>query len=124
MSHLRKVSLTIDLAKGIATNITGGFSEFERFLGGSDLDTLVGPESNNTWNITDTDEGGVNGAVAFSSFENLTGSVNFADDFVISDTKGVSGAIDGGGVSGTDTLDYSLYSTVVSVTVHGSIGII
>jgi len=108
----------VDLANGTATNIAGGFTEIAALAGGAGTDSLVGPDANTTWNITDTDVGDLNGAVTFSSFENLTGHNNFDDLFIISDAKGVSGAINGGTGTGTDTIDYSTYTTSVSLNLE------
>jgi hypothetical protein len=78
--------------------------------------SLVG-NGGNTWDITGhnagTLSGGlVGGTVTFSGVTNLTGGAG-ADTFVFTDGAGVDGTIDGGG--GTNTLDYSAYSTSVLV---------
>jgi len=58
-------------------------------------------------------------AVAFSSFENLTGGAQ-ADAFVFAKGIGVSGHIDGG--SGRNRLDYSAYLATTPVLVDLSAG--
>jgi hypothetical protein len=73
--------------------------------------TLVGPNVAETWSITGANAGSV-GIATFSSIQNLTGG-SAADTFKFSDGKGVTGVVDGGG--GTNTLDYSLYSSPVTV---------
>ena len=79
-------------------------------------DMLVGSDSGNTWNITANEAGDVNGSVQFTNVENLTGGGD-TDDFVFSDAVGVSGFIDGG--NGSDTLDYTFYTSVVTVDLFG-----
>ncbi|MHC4499393.1 MAG: LEPR-XLL domain-containing protein, partial [Planctomycetota bacterium] len=74
-------------------------------------DTLVGPDSACTWNITGTDSGSVAG-VMFTDIENLTGGIG-ADTFIFADGSMVSGVIDGGG--GVNTLDYSACTGDVAV---------
>jgi hypothetical protein len=77
--------------------------------GGSN--TLVGTNATQTWNITVTNAGNVAGA-SFTNVQNLTGGTGM-DIFKFSAGKGVSGAINGGG--GGDWLDYSAYTTAVTV---------
>jgi len=81
-------------------------------IGGSASDTLIG--SNSTWHITDNNAGDIDGAGVFDfeSMENLTGSAS-DETFVFSEGKSVSGVIDGGG--GYDTLDYSAYTTSLTL---------
>jgi len=71
--------------------------------GGAGSDTLVGPDSDTTWNITGGDAGSV-ADVEFTSVENLTGGAG-ADTFIFADGSFISGVLDGGG--GINTLDYS-----------------
>jgi hypothetical protein len=73
--------------------------------------TLVGPNANETWNITGTNAGTV-GGVSFSNVQNLTGGTG-NDLFVFSNSKGVTGTINGGG--GTNELDYAAYTSAVTV---------
>jgi hypothetical protein len=87
-------------------------SNIERLIGGSGSDELVGLNQENTWAITGNNAGSLNGGLTFSSIENLTGGSN-TDQFVLTDGKGVSGTIDGR--AGTNSLDYSAYSTAVTV---------
>jgi hypothetical protein len=81
------------------------------FAGGGGMNTLIGPNSPSTFDIT-SNNGGTVGNVTFSSVQNLVGgSAN--DTFRFHNGKGVSGTIDGG--AGTNTLDYSLYTTGINV---------
>jgi hypothetical protein len=76
---------------------------------------LIGPNANNTWNVTGMNAGTLSGAsipkaLSFSSIHNLTGgSAN--DTFVFQNGQGITGKLDGGG--GTNTLDESAYTTNV-----------
>jgi hypothetical protein len=102
----------VNLASFTATGISGAFANIQAVVGGSAANTLTGPNVNDTWNITGTNAGNVAG-VSFSAFANLTASTG-SDTFHFSDGKGVTGLVDVGG-GGTNTLDYSLYTTGVSV---------
>jgi hypothetical protein len=81
-------------------------------INGGGINVLAGPNVNNTWAITSTNGGTLDGNVTFSEVQNLTGGTN-TDNFVFSNGAGVTGAINGGG--GSDTLDYHLYQTGVTV---------
>jgi hypothetical protein len=77
-------------------------------------DTLIGPAADSTWHITGQDSGNV-GDVNFSGVENLTGAADNEDTFIFADGGIISGVIDGGGGSGTNTLDYSDYTSDMAV---------
>jgi hypothetical protein len=98
---------------GTVTGVAGGFANIENLVGGNAGDTLSGPNAAiNAWNITGTNAGSVAG-VSFSGFENLVGGT-LIDNFVFSNGAGVSGNIDGG--TGSDTLDFSGYTSSVTET--------
>jgi hypothetical protein len=85
--------------------------------GGSGSNTLTGPDAATTWSLTGFNRGALAGptfagSVTFSAFQNLIGGAG-DDTFVFSDGAGVSGFIDGAG--GTNTLDYSAYTSAVVV---------
>ena len=119
-------SLTINAGSGADTiNITGRDSAFAGSLvvnGDADSDTLVGPNVPSTWNLTGANTGNIAGLVnSFTTTENLTGGSD-ADSFIFATGGSVSGAINGG--DGTDTLDYSAYTTQVAVNLGlGSTGL-
>ncbi|HBL59912.1 MAG TPA: hypothetical protein DDZ80_15970, partial [Cyanobacteria bacterium UBA8803] len=103
----------------ISINSVVPFNDPVNIAGGS---TLVGPDQDTTWNITGTDAGNLNNlfpnTLTFSNIENITGgSAN--DSFVFSNGITFAGAIDGG--TGTDTLNYSTYSSPVTVNL-GALG--
>jgi hypothetical protein len=105
------VAATVNLASDTATK-TGGFANIEKLVGSSSAaDKLIGPNTTNTWSITAVN-GGTVGSFNFSGIENLTGGTA-NDTFKFSSGKGVAGKVDGAG--GTNTLDYSLYTTGVTV---------
>ena len=79
--------------------------------------SLFASDGDNTWAITGQNAGTLTssliaGPVTFSGVQNLTGGAG-SDTFVFADGAGVDGAIDGGG--GTNSLDYSAYSSSVIV---------
>jgi hypothetical protein len=103
--------VTLNLNALSATG-TGGIRRIEKLTGSATTgDTLVGPNSANTWAITANNAGTV-GTFAFSSVENLTGGA-LADHFVLTKNIGISGHLDGG--AGNNTLDYSAYTAAVFV---------
>lgn len=99
--------------------------------GGGGNDSVTGPSASNAWNVTGANAGTlsyfddvpytINGhsytlpmqrTVNFAGVENLTGS-DRTDTFAFQDGQKVSGQVSGGG--GTDTVDYSAYTTAVTV---------
>jgi hypothetical protein len=100
---------------GNTFSVSGTTSLAVSLDGGAGNNTLVGPDSANAWDITGTDAGTLDGAVAFTSFQNLTGGSG-PDTFRFGDGQGVSGTIDGGG--GTNALDYSAYTSNVLVNLQ------
>ena len=85
--------------------------------GGTAGDTLIGPDANNTWQVTGADSGSVAG-LAFSGIAKLTGGTE-DDTFQLRAGGSISGTIDGGldreVAPPVDTLDFSLRSSAVSV---------
>jgi len=84
--------------------------------------SLVASDGDNSWTITSQNAGTLSSSViastvTFSGVTSLTGGSG-ADTFVFADGAGVDGSIDGGG--GTNTLDYSAYSSSVLVDLQTS----
>src|SRR5271166_914662 len=103
--------ITVNLQTHTAT-ATGGFANINSLVGStSGSSTLVGPDTTNTWLITGTNSGKLS-SLSFSSIVNLTGGTGM-DAFVFGAGKNVTGKIDGGG--GGDWLDYTAYTTPVTV---------
>ena len=79
--------------------------------------TLIGSDFNTTWSISGQNSGqlsyndsaGVDPDINidFTGFNNIEGQDNVNDIFQLSISGDISGNIDGGGGSGTDTVDYS-----------------
>jgi filamentous hemagglutinin family protein len=90
--------------------LSGG--RVDQIDGAAGTNTLIGDNTANTWQLSSTDAGSVNGIVEFSNIGNLTGG-DAADTFIFSDGATLSGIIDG--APGFDTLDYSDYTTPVAV---------
>ncbi|HTQ39830.1 MAG TPA: calcium-binding protein [Pirellulales bacterium] len=109
--------VSVNLQTHSATGVGRFSTDIENIIGGAANDTLTGPNTlissplPNTWNITGANAITFDG-VGFTSFENLTGGT-VADDFVFADGATVSGKIDGG--AGSNTLDYSAYTTSLNV---------
>ncbi len=102
--------VTVDLQRRLANSL-GIFNAIETVVGSALVDTLVGVDANTVWTIT----GGLagrSGAVNFSAVETLQGGLG-ADTFRWNNGVVYLGSIDGGG--GTNTLDYALYASGVTV---------
>jgi Ca2+-binding RTX toxin-like protein len=111
--------ILVDLATSTAPGLDN-FTGIESFVGSSAADTLAGTDAPTTWRITANNGGTVawaTGAYTFHSFENLLGGAG-DDTFKLSNGRGFAGTIDGGG--GTNTLDYSSYTTAVAVALADS----
>jgi CHRD domain/Domain of unknown function DUF11/RTX calcium-binding nonapeptide repeat (4 copies)/Domain of unknown function (DUF4214) len=95
-------------------NLQGTASATLNIDGGTGNNILVAPDTPNIWNITRPNQGIIVGVVttSFTNVENLGGG-NEADNFVFAAAGSVSGGIGGG--LGTDTLDYSAFTSGVSV---------
>jgi len=108
-------AVNLNLATATATGI-GNIANIQSATGGSGGNTLVGENSVNTWTIAGANSGTVNGTFSFTNFENLTGG-NLQDTFVFNDGATVGGVLDGGNpaVLPGDRLDYSAYTTAVTV---------
>jgi hypothetical protein len=102
---------------GAAVHALATFSPVNLIGNPSGPVSLFASDAANTWTVTGQNAGTLSsallfGPVTFSGATNLTGG-NGADTFVFADGAGVDGTIDGGG--GTNTLDYSAYSSTVLV---------
>jgi hypothetical protein len=86
--------------------------------GGPGTNALMSGSLFNGWTITGTNAGTLQNTIAFENIQNLVGSpvANSQDDFVFDDQAGVTGSIRGGsGSKSVATLDYSKYTTTVTV---------
>ena len=102
-------TLTIDLQVPLTVAVN--------FDGGAGTDTLVGPTQNVTWNVTARDAGTVAG-MTYARVENVTGSANNRDTFVLAAAGAVSGVLDGG-AGGFDTLVVDSQGSPLVATVTG-----
>ncbi|MHC5537132.1 beta strand repeat-containing protein [Singulisphaera rosea] len=106
----------VNLTTSTATGIGGTFSGIQSFIGLSTAgDTLVGPRSNNAWNITGYNSGALNNTITFANFANLTGGQG-NDDFIFSNGATLSGIVSGGG--GADTIDDSANTAPLTVQLN------
>lgn len=94
----------------------------ERVTGNGTNSTLKGADEDNTWTITNENDGtvvnAVTGSINFIDFANLTGNSK-KDDFKFNAGTSITGLIDGGANSPTriDTVDMSLIGPDVVVTI-------
>jgi len=90
----------------------GTVSQVDGGLGTNSIESL-----NSTWLITANDAGSVDG-MAFVNVGNLIGGSS-DDYFVFSDGITLSGQVDGGAPASGNTLDYSAFTTPVTITLTG-----
>ena len=90
---------TLSRTTAITTDLSAvTYASIEAFTGSTFIDTLIGLDSDMTWNITGPDSIDVDfGSFAanFDSFENLTGKSG-DDRFLLNTNASISGEIDGG----------------------------
>ncbi|MGH8397596.1 MAG: beta strand repeat-containing protein, partial [Gammaproteobacteria bacterium] len=119
----RNVTLTgpgsLDGMRGTEASIAGGFDNIITMTGangtGGLLNSLTGPNSSNTWNVTTSNAGTLNGALSFSNFQTLTGGSG-ADTFNLS--AGVRGSINGGGGLDTANIVNSFTAPAPTLTIN------
>jgi len=95
--------------------ITGisDYSNIETIIGGSsNSDIIIGKDESNTWPITADDTCYWDSSITFQSFENITGGTD-VDSFIMNPAADITGTLDGG--EGSDTLDYSLYTSDITI---------
>jgi uncharacterized repeat protein (TIGR01451 family) len=114
---LTSSAVTVNLQLLQTTLTSGGtlvnkFTSIGSLVGDSAVaETLVGPNTNQTWSILGANSGTVAGA-SFQAFANLTGGTG-NDGFQFADGASLSGTLNGGG--GSNTADYSAYSSALTV---------
>ena len=125
---------TVDGFNGTEASIGGEFKNINTLIGSALVgDTLTGLNASTTWNINAISHSlsALSHSLTFSNFEllnggsgndtfNLSGAQTFAlngnagdDNFVFANNATLNGNINGG--ANTDTLDYSAYTTAVTV---------
>ncbi|MGH8415152.1 MAG: beta strand repeat-containing protein, partial [Gammaproteobacteria bacterium] len=119
----RNVTLTgpgsLDGVRGTEASIAGGFDNITIMVGangtGGLLNSLTGSNSTNTWNVTASNTGILNGTLSFSNFQILTGGSG-ADTFNLG--AGVSGSINGGGGFDTANIVNSFTAPAPTLTIN------
>jgi hypothetical protein len=111
----RSTAVTVTLVAGGTnkTTSTGGWTNIATVIGSSaTTDTLVGGATTNVWDLSGSNAGTLNGTLAFSGFENLTGgSTN--DTITFLPGGSISGNLNG--AAPVNALDYSGYGGPVTV---------
>jgi hypothetical protein len=106
------VNLQTHAATRLHAGALGAFQHIQGFIGSTAAgDQLIGPNATTLWQVTGGNAGQA-GAFSFAGFKNLQGGTA-SDTFKFSPAGVISGSINGGG--GGDWLDYSLFTTGVSV---------
>jgi hypothetical protein len=100
----KTTSQTVNLQTNAATS-TGGIRDIDIIVGGSSAtDTLIGPNTANSWIIDGANSGRLNAQALFDGFENITGGTG-ADAFIVEAGGSLGRVVNGG--TGTDLLDLS-----------------
>ncbi|MCA9016085.1 MAG: cadherin domain-containing protein, partial [Planctomycetaceae bacterium] len=106
-------TVRLDISGGDITP-AGGIN----FNGGAGSNTLIAANQVNDWLIDGVNSGSLlSGSVTFTNVENLTGNDD-ADTFVLLDGGQIDGTLNGG--NGTDTVDFSAITAVVTVNANDS----
>jgi hypothetical protein len=115
--------VTLNTSQGIDTVAVAAIPSVAFAIdGGNSRNTLIGPNSNSTWTLTDSNAGVLDSTIAFQNFANLqggSGNDTFAMDSialkngVLHTGGGLTGTLDGG--SGANVLDYSAYAANITV---------
>jgi ELWxxDGT repeat protein len=120
-------SVTVNLQTGSVPGVIGSFANVGWFQGNGSADAMIGPNANSTWNFYDAFGNSAVNGVGILGFETLTGGSG-NDTYVFGNGGKVTGVVDGG--TGTNTLDYSAYSTPIVVnlalaapTATGTLGV-
>ena len=87
--------------------------------GGTGTNTLTALGSNNTWNVTGSNSGTLNGTITFSNIQSLVGGGG-SDAFHFLTGGSLSGGIDGG--TGSNSLNYSALAGPVTVNLQTNTG--
>ncbi len=104
-------AVTVNLQTTKATGIGGTWADIQKFIGTGTTDTLVAANTNNSWSISGTNAGTVDG-VSFAGFPNLTGgSVN--DNFTFLPGASIAGNLTGG--APVNMLDYAGYGSPAAI---------
>jgi hypothetical protein len=93
-------TLTLDYSGGNPTASTG-----LTYDGGPGSNTLLGPNVSNSWDVSSTDTGTLNGNIVFKNVANIVGG-SIGDTFLVEGGAQITGEITGG-PTGFDTLDLS-----------------
>jgi len=105
-------------------NIRGGFTRDTFTLNGGSvsnidgaggINTVIGDNTANTWNLTGANAGNLNVTNNFNRIQNLIGG-SLNDSFVFGDGISFNGSISDNG--GTDNFDFSAYTTPLTVDIN------
>jgi hypothetical protein len=119
--HLLSTPVTIGLGTNKATGIAGTFTNVNGFVGGSGVNTVVGPDAGATWSITGVNQFKVLG-FTFGGFQTITAGAG-PDTFAFLTGGRLDGSIDGGG--GVNNLTYAGYTgpVIVDLLIQSATGV-
>src|SRR5688572_10111493 len=96
-------AITVDAGAGDDTFQFLGVTSPVSITGGIGNDRLIGPDGDQTWQITAANSGSVSN-ISFSGVESLQGAAGNQDTFVLGPNGSLEGGVDGG-AGGFDTLE-------------------
>ena len=111
-------NVSVNLQTNVVTGVTGTATDVSSVIGSSGVDSLTGPNGSTTWNVTGNNAGNINGTFSFTAFANLSSGAG-ANDFVLSNGASLTGKING--TAGAATLDYSSFTSDVSVNLQTNV---
>jgi Ca2+-binding RTX toxin-like protein len=88
-------------------------------LAGAGIDTIIGPNQNNSWRIAASTAGTLNTTTTFREFENATGG-NLDDVVEFAGSGAITGQLSGG--AGVNTLSYQSLTAIQPVVVNQTQG--
>lgn len=102
--------LSTSAQNGTATGIGGTYANMQSFIGNGLSTTFNATNTTNTWNLTGSNSGTLNGTVSFANVTNLMGGAS-ADTFTVQSGATFTGTINGG--AGSNSLIYQGTSPVL-----------
>jgi len=110
------VTVTMEASGPTKATATGGWTNIATVIGSAaTTNTLVGADTTNVWDLTGSNAGSLDGALAFAAFQNLTGGAT-NDTFAFLAGGSIAGNLKGG--APVNTLDYSGYGSPVTLNLQ------
>jgi Bacterial Ig-like domain (group 3)/Right handed beta helix region len=110
------VTITMEASGPNKATAISGWTNIATVIGSAaPTNTLVGADTTNTWDLDGANAGSLDGTLAFSGFQNLTGGAT-NDTFAFLPGGSIAGNLKGG--APVNTLDYSSYAGSVAINLQ------